>query len=74
MRMSKVNFLSKEKPVVVKPDLGVNGKQVGNGFEFSQGDDYVIADALLVNHLLDEGFTVEGELGERAAAIRRCFS
>jgi len=33
---------SKGKPVTVKPDCNCLGKQIGEGYEFQQGDDYMI--------------------------------
>lgn len=33
---------TKDKPVTVKPDRNVSGKQIGGGHEFRQGDDYMI--------------------------------
>ena len=61
MRMSQVVFLSKEQPVVVKPDLGMNGEQVGEGFEYRQGDDYVIAPEIEATYLHRMGYEVIGE-------------
>lgn len=33
---------TKSRPVIVRPDTNVHGKQVGEGYEFRQGDDYMI--------------------------------
>ncbi len=57
MRISKVVFLSKGKPVVVKPDTTVNGKPTGR-FEFRQGEDYVIADEIEATYLHRMGYQV----------------
>ena len=37
---------TKDEPVVVKPDKGVSGKQIGDGYEYRQGDDYMIVSGL----------------------------
>ena len=37
----QVHF-TRRKPVIVKPDTTVHGKQIGEGYEFRQGDDYMI--------------------------------
>lgn len=33
---------TKSEPVIVKPDTNVHGRQIGEGYEFRQGEDYMI--------------------------------
>jgi len=37
---------SKTRLVIVKPDTGVDGHHIGDGYEYRQGDDYMIIPGL----------------------------